>query len=236
MSEDAEHRKQPPAPDAALRGGQRVERVRMTGPGSWDERYGGDSYSFGMAPNAYLASQAGLFRPGADVLALADGEGRNGVFLARQGCRVTSVDYSPVGLDKARRLAAQHGVSVETVVADLTRWDWPRETFDAVVAIYFHLPPRLRALVHAKAADALRPGGLVLIEGFRPEQIALQATEDSGGPTDPAMLFTDAMLRADFKGFDVVESQAVETVLDEGPFHTGRAAVLRFVARKPALA
>ncbi|MFN3868764.1 MAG: SAM-dependent methyltransferase [Hyphomicrobiaceae bacterium] len=207
----------------------------MTGPRSWDPRYSGDGYSFGTAPNAFLASQRQRFRKGDRVLSLGDGEGRNGVFLARQGCRVTSVDYSAIGLEKARRLAARHGVEVEAVVADLTTWSWPVSAYDAVVAIYFHLPPVWRAHVHRAAARAIVPGGLILIEGYRPEQIALQATEDSGGPTDPAMLFTSDMLAADFGGFDVLQSEPCEVVLDEGPFHTGRAAVVRFIARRPAI-
>lgn len=212
--------------------GARPVRSAMTGPRSWDERYGGDDYSFGTAPNAFLAAQAHRFRTGDRVISLGDGEGRNGVFLARHGCRVTSVDYSAVGLEKAQRLAAHYGVGIETVVADLTRWQWPVAGFDAVVAIYFHLPPKWRGHVHKQAARAIVPGGLILIEGYSPEQIALQATEDSGGPTDPAMLFTGDMLRQDFTGFDVLHSEACEVHLDEGPFHTGRAAVQRFIARR----
>ena len=205
----------------------------MTGPAAWDDRYKDDGYSFGTAPNAFLTTQGALFRPGDKVLALADGEGRNGVWLAEQGCHVTSVDYSPVGIEKATRLARSRGVALETLVADLTTWSWPVDTYDAIVAIYFHLPPHHRETIHRHAAAAIKPGGLIVIEGFRPEQIALQSTHDSGGPPDVRMLFSPEMLAEDFAGFEVLLSEETETVLDEGLFHTGRAAVLRFVARKP---
>lgn len=214
-------------------GRPRPQRVTMTGPASWDDRYAGEGYSFGTNPNAYLATRADLFRPGQRVLSLADGEGRNGVWLAEQGCIVTAVDYSPVGLGKAERLAAARGVRIETIEADLTRWAWPEAAYDAIVAIYFHLPEKHRANVHRAAAAAIKPGGLIVIEGFRPAQIELQKTEDSGGPPDVRMLFTPDMLQDDFAGFEVVECDETETVLNEGPFHTGRAAVIRFVARKP---
>ncbi|MCB1505141.1 MAG: class I SAM-dependent methyltransferase [Hyphomicrobiaceae bacterium] len=211
----------------------RPERIKMTGPASWNDRYAGEGYSFGTKPNAFLESQAHLFQPGARVLSLADGEGRNGVWLAEKGCRVTSADYSPVGLLKAQSLAAARGVEIETVEADLTSWNWPHAVYDAIVAIYFHLPERHRATVHQSAAAALKPGGLIVIEGFRPEQIALQATEDSGGPTDVRMLFSAEILRTDFYGFKVLTCDETETFLQEGPYHTGRAAIIRFVAMKP---
>ncbi len=213
----------------------RPNRVKMTGAASWDDRYRGDEYSFGTRPNAYLASQAHLFRPGQLVLSLADGEGRNGVWLAEQGCGVTAVDYSPIGLGKAERLAGAREVEIQTIEADLTKWNWPNETYDAVVAIYFHLPDTHRENVHRAAAMAIKPGGLIVIEGFRPAQIELQKTEDSGGPSDVRMLFTPDMLRGDFAGFEVLQCEETETVLNEGPFHTGRAAVIRFVARKLTL-
>lgn len=209
------------------------ERVPMTGPASWDDRYKGDDYSFGTRPNAFLASQTHLFHPGDQVLSLADGEGRNGVWLAEQGCKVTSADYSATGLDKAARLAARRGVSIETLQVDLTKWAWPEAAYDAVIAIYFHLPEKHRANVHRSTARALRPGGLIVIEGFRPAQIAYQEKYDSGGPSDERMLFSPDILRGDFEGFEVLTCDETETVLDEGPFHTGRAAVIRFVARKP---
>ncbi len=211
----------------------RPTRVKMTGPGSWDDRYKDEDYSFGTHPNAYLATQGNFFRPGDRVLSLADGEGRNGVWLAEKGCKVTAVDYSPVGLRKAERLAASRGVTIETVEADLTKWAWPHEHYDAVVAIYFHLPEKHRANVHRWAASAIKPGGLIVIEGFRPAQIELQKLEDSGGPSDVRMLFSPEMLRADFASFEVLQCDETETMLEEGPFHTGRAAVIRFVARKP---
>lgn len=212
---------------------KRVERVPMTGAESWDNRYSGADYSFGTAPNAYLASRKDLFRPGMHVLVPADGEGRNGVWVAEQGGVVTSIDYSPVGGEKTRRLAKARGVSVQCKTADLTKWPWPRDAFDAIVSIFFHMPPSWRAYLHRSMAAALRPGGFVLIEGFRLAQIELQRTEDSGGPPSRDMLFSPEILREDFAALAIEELSEAETVLDEGPFHSGRAAVIRLVARKP---
>lgn len=189
----------------------------------WDERYGGANFAYGTAPNRWLVEQAHRIRRGGRVLALAEGEGRNAVWLATQGYSVVAVDASPVGLDKARRLAAEKGVAIETVVADLSRHAPAPASFDAVVAIFAHLPAAIRTGVHAAAEAALVPGGLVIVEAFTPRQLG----RPSGGPKQLDMLYEPAVLRADFPrvSWHVLEETEVE--LDEGELHQGRAAVVR---------
>ncbi len=195
----------------------------------WDERFGGEDYVYGTAPNAFLRAQAERLAPGARVLLPGDGEGRNGVWLAERGMEVLSVDASPVGLDKARRLAAARGVRIATACADLTRWSWPVAAFDAVAVVFLHLPPEARVVVHRRIVAALRPGGAAILEAFRPAQLDYA----SGGPKDAAMLYTPEQLTADFAGLDVRLCEEALVDLDEGAFHAGAAATVRFVGVKP---
>ncbi|SBV99789.1 putative Tellurite resistance protein TehB [uncultured Alphaproteobacteria bacterium] len=195
----------------------------------WDQRFGGEDYVYGTAPNAFLRVQAERLAPGARVLLPGDGEGRNGVWLAERGMEVLSVDASPVGLGKAQRLAAARGVRIATECADLTLWRWPEAAFDAVAAMFLHLPPDARATVHRRIVAALRPGGTVILEAFRPAQLGYA----SGGPKDVAMLYTPEQLTADFAGLDVRLCEEALVDLDEGTFHAGVAATLRFVGVKP---
>lgn len=194
----------------------------------WDERFSAGHYVYGEEPNAFLVQHASMLAPGARVLVPGDGEGRNGVWLARMGMKVLSVDSSAVGLHKAKQLAQRHGVSIETEVADLTTWAWPESIFDAVVAIFLHLPPAARSGVHAAMLKALKPGGRVILQAFRPEQLAYT----SGGPKDAEWLYTPALLAADFAGGEVLVNEEMLVMLDEGPLHRGPAATVGLVARR----
>ncbi len=189
----------------------------------WDQRFAGDAFVYGTAPSLWVAAHAHRIPPGGRVLCLGEGEGRNGVWLARQGFQVEAVDGSPVGLEKARQLAARHGVRLGTTVADLASHVPEAGTFDAVVLVFLHMPPELRRAVHARAAAALRPGGLVLLEAFTPRQLAFS----SGGPKQEDMLFAADAVRDDFPGVSWESLAEGEVVLDEGPLHQGRAALLR---------
>jgi len=195
----------------------------------WDDRYRAPGYAYGEVPNSFLTSHERLYRPGQRALAVADGEGRNGVWLADRGLEVLSVDRSEVGLDKAKLLAASRGVSLETHCVDLAEWDWPEAAFDHVVAIYAHFPPDVRQQIHRAMLQSLRPGGVLLMEAFSPEQMDYQ----SGGPRDPAMLYSAVMLREDFVDGDIEEIAETLTSLDEGPYHQGPAAVTRAIVRRP---
>lgn len=198
----------------------------------WNQKFADAAYKYGEQPNVFLAEQARQIRPGGQILVPGDGEGRNGVWLARQGFQVTSVDCSDVGLDKARALAERQGVQITTRLADLTEWSPEAESVDAVVLIYLHLPSSVRPRIMGQLAQALRPGGVLILEAFHPQQLGLS----SGGPKDVDMLYTLAVLRGDLaeaglRGEELVGWEGGVT-LDEGPFHQGPAQVTRWVWRR----
>lgn len=199
----------------------------------WDERYRGEGFSFGTEPNAFLVSQAHYLKPGSRVLVPGDGEGRNGVWLAQQGLIVDTVDASPVGVAKARALASERGVTVGAQVADLLDWDWPRERYDLVAALFIHFFDSGRPRMHRAMLDALKPGGAIILEGFRLEQLEFQKIHHSGGPRTADMLHSTAKLAADFAGANILLLEEAEVELDEGHRHKGPAAVVRAVVQKP---
>jgi len=158
----------------------------------WNTRYDTDEYLFGTAPNAFLASQAARLTPGQHALAIADGEGRNGVWLAQQGLRVHAIDFSPAALAKAARLAADHGVTLEFERADVLDWLWPEAAYDIVVAIFIQFaPPPERERIIEGIRRALKPGGTLILQGYTPKQVEY----GTGGPSNPANLYTEADLR-----------------------------------------
>lgn len=196
----------------------------------WDTRFAStDGYVFGTEPNRFMVAQAHRFKPGMKVLALADGEGRNGVWLAQQGLDVTSVDGSQVALEKANRLAAERGVTLNTVVADLVSWDWGTEVYDAVVAIFIQFAgPRLRPRLFQRAAQALRPGGLFLLQGYHTRQLEYK----TGGPSAIENLYTEEQLRSELAHMDILHFERYDAELDEGVGHSGMSALIDVVARK----
>jgi SAM-dependent methyltransferase len=194
----------------------------------WDQNFSVPGYKYGLRPNAFMADQTPQLSVPSDVLMPGDGEGRNGVWLAQQGHRVTAVDSSAVGLSKAQALATERGVSITTVHADLADWTPEPNSADALVLIYLHLPPALRASAHQRLLKALRPRGLLIIEAFHPRQLDYR----SGGPKDSAMLYTLDMLRQDFVGLNERLAYEGHTVLEEGPGHQGPAHVTRWVAQR----
>jgi cyclopropane fatty-acyl-phospholipid synthase-like methyltransferase len=195
----------------------------------WNSRYAEAGFAYGTEPNAFLVTQKNLLKPGMKALAVADGEGRNGVWLAQQGLDVLSVDASDVGQRKTRELAADRGVTIHTEQADLTRWAWPESRFDLVVSIYVHFPPEVRARMHRAMFNALKPGGLLILEAFTPKQLQYK----SGGPPVLEMLYTADMLRIDFAGAEIRQAEECVTDLEEGKYHRGPGAVVRLVLRRP---
>lgn len=195
----------------------------------WESRYAQPDYWFGTAPNAFLASQRHRLQAGWRALAVADGEGRNGVWLAQQGLAVTSIDVSPRALAKAKALAARHGVTLDTQQADLTAWAWPENAYDlvAVIFIQFCDPPQ-RAQIFAGITQALKPGGLLLMHGYRPEQIG----RGTGGPPSPERCYTRAFLQRTFGAFRSLAIREHESVLAEGQGHIGLSALIDVVAVK----
>ena len=196
----------------------------------WNARYGEPGFAYGTEPNAFLVAQKNLLRPGMKALAVADGEGRNGVWLAQQGLEVLSVDASDVGLRKAQQLAADRGVKLRTDRVDLTAWSWPEQEFDVVAAIFVHFPPEVRARLHRRMFEALRPGGTLILEAFTPAQLGYK----SGGPPVLEMLYTADMLRIDFAGAEILQIDESIADLEEGKYHRGPGAVVRLVLRRPA--
>lgn len=195
----------------------------------WNERFSAPGYLFGTAPNRFLASAKHLLMPGQRALAVADGEGRNGVWLAQQGLSVTSVDFSPVALAKARQLAEQAGVAIETIEADLADWAWPSAAYDVIVAIFIQFaPPPLRARLFAGMKAALRPRGLLLLEGYRPEQVDY----GTGGPPNREHMYTREMLEAAFADMEILHLKEYDAVIEEGTAHNGRSALIDLIARK----
>ncbi|MEW5850604.1 MAG: class I SAM-dependent methyltransferase [Myxococcota bacterium] len=188
----------------------------------WDARYGEPGFAYGDAPNDFLASVVDRLTPG-PALCLAEGEGRNAVFLAERGFEVTAVDQSRVGLRKAEALAAQRGVKLRTVVADLAHYVPAAQAYHAVVLIWCHLPPSLRRTVHAAAVAALRPGGAVVLEAYSPAQLAL----GTGGPRSAELMFTLAELREDFAGIELAVAEEKQRHVHEGRYHDGPSAVVQ---------
>lgn len=196
----------------------------------WDDRYAAEGYLFGTAPNAFLSAQAGRLKRGWKALAVADGEGRNGVWLAQQGLEVLSVDSSAVAQEKARALAQSRGVAPRFEIADLAAWPFPAGRFDVVAAIFIQFAgPDLRRTLFEGMKAALKPGGLLLLEGYRPEQLAFA----TGGPRIVENLYTEAMLQAAFSDMDIVELVSRDAVIEEGAGHSGMSALIDLVARKP---
>jgi len=195
----------------------------------WNTRYAAAGFAYGLAPNRFLSEQASRLPPGGRVLLPADGEGRNAVYLAKQGFAVTCFDQSEVGVEKAKALAEKNGVSITALAADALAFDYPPGHYDAVALIFAHLPPRVRCHLHAKTVETLKPGGLVILQAFSPEQLFYA----SGGPKDPTMLYSEATLRKDFAACaEILLLETTLETLDEGPSHQGEGAVISLLARK----
>jgi len=195
----------------------------------WDSRFAGEDYLFGRAPAAFLVAQGHRIPAGSRVLSVADGEGRNAVHLARLGHEVTAFDLSPNAIAKARTLAAEAGVDVDFRVSRLEDWDWSAPV-DALVAIFIQfLPPEAREPAFARFAGAVRPGGLILLHGYAPRQVGY----GTGGPKAVENMYTEGMLSRAFTGWEVLHSADYDAEIDEGTGHSGRSALVDFVARKP---
>ncbi|MGM0633454.1 MAG: SAM-dependent methyltransferase [Pseudomonadota bacterium] len=194
----------------------------------WDERYTRDDYLYGTAPNDFLAEQVGRIPGGGRVLCLADGEGRNSVYLAGLGFEVTAVDFSTVALDKAARLARQQGVSVELQQADLSQYTLENYTWDGIVSIFCHLPPEARRRLHRQIPGALTAHGVLILEAYTPRQLEL----GTGGPPDAELMMTADALREELTGLDFRLLMERERDVIEGSGHTGRGAVVQAVGAR----
>jgi cyclopropane fatty-acyl-phospholipid synthase-like methyltransferase len=196
----------------------------------WDERFAAPEYIFGRAPNRFLVSQAGWFGAGTRVLDVATGEGRNAVWLAQRGCHVTGIDISPNAIEKARRLALESRVEARFEVEDILTRDWVPDAFDAVITIFIQFAaPEERKAVFDGMRRTLRPGGVVVLQGYTPKQLEYR----TGGPPRADHMYTEPMLREAFPGWEILHLAEHEDVLNEGTKHVGRSALIDLVARKP---
>lgn len=203
----------------------------MAGDSMWDRRYDTPDYVFGTEPAAFLTRHVELLTPGATALVVADGEGRNSVFLAERGLQVTAMDVSEVGVGKARRLAADRGTSVDFRVADILSWDWKPDAYDIVVAVFIQfLDPHQRSRVFDGMQRTVRPGGRLLLHGYRPEQIGYA----TGGPSDPTHLYDETLLSESFAAMSIDVLDAYDATLQEGAGHAGMSALIDLVATRPA--
>lgn len=195
----------------------------------WEARFSVGEYLFGEHPNAYLASKAALLARGSRALSIADGEGRNSIWLAEQGLRVDAFDFSPTAVAKAGRLAASRGVRVNFNVSEALAWDWAPSTYDLVAAIFIQFAsPAVRERLFPLIKQALKPGGLLILQGYRVEQLK----NGTGGPPEADHLYTETMIREALQDMDILELRCYDEQVDEGKGHAGMSALMGAVARK----
>ena len=196
----------------------------------WNERFDKEEFIFGKEPNEYLVEKAKQYLKSKNkVLCIADGEGRNGVWLARQGMQVVGFDASDIALVKAKQFAKEHQVEVEYSFSDTDSYAWPENTYDAVTGIFIQFAdPEMRARIFQQTYKTLKPGGLFILQGYTPKQLEYK----TGGPSLIEHLYTEEMIRDLAKDFKILELVSYEKELSEGPRHTGMSAILGLVAKK----
>jgi SAM-dependent methyltransferase len=195
----------------------------------WNHRFSEDSYLFGVEPNAWLQEHANVWSTGQRVLSVADGDGRNSVWLAKQNLVVDAFDISPVGVAKAEKLAAASGVSVNFSICDSDAYSWPQASYDGIAAIFIQFAdPAARARMFSNMINALKPGGVLVLQGYGLKQLDYK----TGGPSEPSFLYTEDLLREAFKDLEIVELREYEAALAEGSAHCGQSALIGLVARR----
>lgn len=195
---------------------------------TWDTRYSTDEFYYGTEPNDFLKANANLIPNVGEVLCLAEGEGRNAVFLAGLGLKVTAVDGSAVGLNKMDRLAKMKGVSVASIVSDLGDYQIEPGKWDGIISIWCHVPKELRKKLHRAVLEGLRPGGVLLLESYHPRQLGLK----TGGPSDSSLMMTLHDLHEELSGLAFVVAHEIEREIQEGKGHFGLSAVTQVICRK----
>jgi len=196
---------------------------------TWNQRFAADGYLFGTEPNRYLRQHATRWAAGSRLLCVADGDGRNSVWLAQQGMAVDAFDISEVGVRKAELLARAADVAVRYEISDCEDWRWPRNHYDGVVAVFVQFAdPPMRARLFLHMIEALKPGGLLVLQGFTPTQLDYK----TGGPPHISHLYTPDLLRHEFAAMDLLELLEYEDDLAEGTQHRGRSALIGMVARR----
>jgi SAM-dependent methyltransferase len=193
----------------------------------WDERYSDDEYAYGKNPNDFLVSVVDQL-PVGRVLSLAEGEGRNAVYLAEKGFEVVAVDSSSVGLKKAEKLAGERHVKIEIHLEDLSRYKIKANSWDVIVSIFCHVSPEIRRRLHQELVEGLRPGGMLVLEAYRPEQLEYK----TGGPPSAEPMMTLESLEQELAGLEIIHGEELVREVIEGKYHTGKGAVVQVLARK----
>lgn len=194
----------------------------------WNERYKDETFFYGEGPNDFLKEAASLIAPGSRILCLAEGEGRNAVFLATLGHKVLAVDQSIVGLEKLYLLAEKNKVSVEVLEADLATFQIEEKSWDVIVSIWCHLPSSLRKKVHSDSVKGLKDQGLFILEAYTPQQLQYK----TGGPDNLDLLMTEEALRSELRGLNFITMQEITRDIHEGKGHKGTSSVVQVIAKK----
>ena len=197
---------------------------------NWDEKFQRQEYLYGTLPSKFIVAQQNWLKPGQNALLVADGEGRNSVFMSEKGVQVTAMDSSSVGIAKAKKLAASRSVEVNFQHADLLEWQWEANTYDLVVAIFIQFAdPDFRAKIFAGMIKTLVPGGILLLHGYTPQQLEY----GTGGPSKASLLYTKEMLSEAFKAMEIIRLEEYDREIQEGTGHSGMSALIDLIARKP---
>jgi SAM-dependent methyltransferase len=198
----------------------------------WDSRYSSEEYAYGIAPNEFFKEALDKYALSGSILLPAEGEGRNAVYAAKTGLAVTAFDISIEGMNKALKLAEKEGVVINYQVGDFYTLPLD-EQYDAAGLIFAHFPPHLLSNYHKKIAELIRPGGLIILEGFSKNHLTFQKENpQAGGPKQEEMLFSKESIRKDFPDFEILLLKEVEVELNEGKFHNGLSSVIRFIGKK----
>ena len=195
----------------------------------WDERYKEEGFAYGTDPNDFLKSEYSRIPKGGRVLCLAEGEGRNAVFLAKEGYAVTAVDQSSVGLQKAKSFAIKNGVEISTIVANLANYELGNEVWDGIVSIAAHVPPFLRKNIHSNVVKALKKNGVLILEAYTEHQLMMDGI---GGPPQKELFMSLEELKVELDGLDFIIGAEVIRNISEGKYHQGESAVVQIVACK----
>ena len=199
------------------------------GPDKWDERYGVEEYAYGKEPNLFLKENFKKI-PKGNVLCVADGEGRNGVWLAKNGYTVTSIDFSPKAIEKTNRLAQENNVSINTKCGDLLDYNFGKNKYDGIVSIFAHFKVEEMNKLHSQYLRALKPNGVFFMEVFAKEQLPLK----TGGPKDISLLYDTQDIQNSIPSGKIELLKKDVVYLHEGDMHDGKAIVVRAIIRKPS--
>jgi len=198
----------------------------------WNERYGKEAFAYGQQPNNYLKEQLEKLQTG-QILFPAEGEGRNAVYAAKLGWKVSAFDISLEGKNKALKLAKSFGVEIDYQVGDINDLNFELQQFDAIAFIYAHFSSDIKSLYHQKIEKYLRENGIIIFEAFSKKHLEYNSkNEKAGGPKDINMLFSIDEIKSDFANYEVLELVEKEIELEEGQYHNGKSSVIRFVGRK----